>query len=208
MAEPFDTEKFYFIGNNLSVDFVNTQIITNGEPKDLLESFADFVAWARAADLLSAPQAAAVLETWDSKPQATQTLKGAKAFRQTLRKMVQQAAMGIDIDASVITAINQVLREGNGYNEIVRGENVFEKRFHTAFHPPRQLLAPISEAAADLLCYGDLAYLRKCENPDCVLYFYDTTKNHRRRWCSMAACGNRAKAAAFYQRHSKKVKTS
>ena len=206
MAIQLDTAKFYFVGNNLSVDFVNTQIIADGEPKDLLESFVDFVAWARAANLLPAPQAATVLETWGSKPQAAQSLRDAKAFRETLRKMVQQSATGAEVEASTLSAINQLLREGNGYNEIVRGENGFEKRFHTAFHPPRQLLAPIAEAAADLLCYGNLANLRKCENPDCVLYFYDTTKNHRRRWCSMASCGNRAKAAAFYQRHSKKAK--
>jgi predicted RNA-binding Zn ribbon-like protein len=208
MAEQLDTAKFYFVGNNLSIDFVNTQIIADGEPKDLLESFADFVDWAQAADLLSTPQAATVLENWGSKPQAAQSLKDAKAFRETLRKMIQQAATGAEIDAPIINAINQLLHEGNGYNELVRGENGFEKRFHTAFHPPRQLLAPIAAAAADLLCYGNPAYLRKCENPDCVLYFYDTTKNHRRRWCSMAACGNRAKAAAFYQRHSKKAKPS
>jgi len=208
MAEQLDTAKFYFVGNNLSIDFVNTQIIADGEPNLLLESFADFVAWAQAADLLSTPQADTVLENWGSKPQAAQSLKDAKAFRETLRKMIQQAATGAEIDASIINAINQLLHEGNGYNELVRGENGFEKRFHTAFHPPRQLLAPIAAAAADLLCYGNPAYLRKCENPDCVLYFYDTTKNHRRRWCSMAACGNRAKAAAFYQRHSKKSKPS
>jgi predicted RNA-binding Zn ribbon-like protein len=38
------------------------------------------------------------------------------------------------------------------------------------------------------------------------LYFYDTTKNHTRRWCSMTGCGNRAKAAAFYERKKSRVK--
>jgi predicted RNA-binding Zn ribbon-like protein len=33
-----------------------------------------------------------------------------------------------------------------------------------------------------------------------VLFFYDTTKNHARRWCSMAFCGNRHKVAAHYRR--------
>ena len=61
------------------------------------------------------------------------------------------------------------------------------------------------EGAADLLCHGDLANLRKCENHDCILYLYDTTKNHTRRWRSTAGCGNRAKAAAFYQRKKKRI---
>jgi predicted RNA-binding Zn ribbon-like protein len=33
-----------------------------------------------------------------------------------------------------------------------------------------------------------------------VLYFYDTTKNHRRQWCSVAMCGNRHKVAEFRRR--------
>jgi predicted RNA-binding Zn ribbon-like protein len=63
-----------------------------------------------------------------------------------------------------------------------------------------QLIVPIAEAAADLLCHGDLSLVKKCGNPRCILFFYDTTKNHARRWCSMAGCGNRMKAAAHYRR--------
>ena len=33
-----------------------------------------------------------------------------------------------------------------------------------------------------------------CANPDCVLWFLDTSRPGTRRWCSMAACGNRDKA--------------
>ena len=42
--------------------------------------------------------------------------------------------------------------------------------------------------------------IRECEHPDCVLWFYDRTKSHRRRWCSMALCGNRHKVAEFRKR--------
>lgn len=59
------------------------------------------------------------------------------------------------------------------------------------------LLGPVAEAVADLLVAGDFALVRQCEHPDCILWFYDRTKSHRRRWCSMAQCGNRQKAARF-----------
>ncbi len=36
--------------------------------------------------------------------------------------------------------------------------------------------------------------IRGCANPHCVLWFLDTTRPGTRRWCSMAACGNRDKA--------------
>jgi len=38
---------------------------------------------------------------------------------------------------------------------------------------------PVAESAMDLLCDGDPTLVRKCENPACVLYFYDATKNRR-----------------------------
>jgi predicted RNA-binding Zn ribbon-like protein len=65
-----------------------------------------------------------------------------------------------------------------------------------------QLLAPIAEAAAELLTLQDFSIIRKCESPDCVLWFYDRTKGHKRRWCSMAVCGNRHKVSSFRKRQS------
>jgi predicted RNA-binding Zn ribbon-like protein len=62
------------------------------------------------------------------------------------------------------------------------------------------LLVPVAEAMAELLETGDYQLVRRCENPNCTLLFYDRTKSHRRRWCSMAICGNRMKVAAFRAR--------
>lgn len=46
----------------------------------------------------------------------------------------------------------------------------------------------------------DFALVRQCEHSDCVLWFHDTTKSHRRRWCAMALCGNRHKVSEFRKR--------
>ncbi len=46
----------------------------------------------------------------------------------------------------------------------------------------------------------DPSRLRHCSGPGCVLHFYDTSRRGDRRWCSMAGCGNRAKAARHYAR--------
>jgi predicted RNA-binding Zn ribbon-like protein len=59
---------------------------------------------------------------------------------------------------------------------------------------------PVAEAVATLLAKGDFSLVRKCECPDCTLWFHDRTKSHHRRWCSMALCGNRMKVAAFRAR--------
>jgi predicted RNA-binding Zn ribbon-like protein len=42
--------------------------------------------------------------------------------------------------------------------------------------------------------------VRNCANPQCVLWFHDTTRSGTRRWCSMTACGNRLKARRHYRR--------
>jgi len=58
----------------------------------------------------------------------------------------------------------------------------------------RQLLVPPANAAAQLFTTADPSLVRSCADPTCTLWFYERTKSHRRRWCSMAVCGNRAKA--------------
>ena len=61
----------------------------------------------------------------------------------------------------------------------------------------------LAEEIVRLLVEKDLSLVRKCEGPSCVLYFYDTSKNHRRRWCSMELCGNRLKVAAHHRRQKR-----
>jgi len=48
---------------------------------------------------------------------------------------------------------------------------------------------------ASLLAAGDRHLVRQCDGVDCTMWFYDRTKAHRRRWCSMALCGNRPRHA-------------
>jgi predicted RNA-binding Zn ribbon-like protein len=62
------------------------------------------------------------------------------------------------------------------------------------------LLAPVLWSAADLLVGRQLPRVRQCSNPACGWLFLDDSKSGNRRWCSMSACGNRAKAHRHYQR--------
>lgn len=64
---------------------------------------------------------------------------------------------------------------------------------------PAQLMVPIAQSAADLLCRGDPALVKLCANPECQAFFYDTSKNHTRRRCG-TQCGNRMRVAAHYRR--------
>jgi predicted RNA-binding Zn ribbon-like protein len=39
--------------------------------------------------------------------------------------------------------------------------------------------------------------LKLCSSPACRWAFYDRSRNHSSRWCTMATCGNREKARRF-----------
>ncbi|TAK87675.1 MAG: hypothetical protein EPO20_03420 [Betaproteobacteria bacterium] len=199
-AEP-DASRFFLIGNNLALDFVNTEIVCDGAPLDLLTDIADFATWGVGASLLTATQANTLLHAWSqrSKGVPQQVL----SFRKTLSGIFRDLLRGNSVSAESLAAVSEVLNRHKGRVELRKTPSGFEKRLQADYTDPRQLLAPIAEAAADLLCGADLRYLRRCENPKCVLIFHDTTKSHRRRWCSMAACGNRAKAASFYRRQQR-----
>jgi predicted RNA-binding Zn ribbon-like protein len=199
----FETDKFSLIGNNLFLDFVNTLKKREGQTFETLESFTDFLAWTIAVKLLEINQAKDLLKKWNDPQSTARFLDETIKFRNLLRETAENIAAGKEVSTEAMAAINERLRNQSGFTEIRKGENGFEKRFRFDLSEPSKLLQPVAEAAADFLCYGNFALLRKCESAACVLYFYDTTKNHRRRWCSMKACGNQAKAAAFYRRKKK-----
>ncbi len=48
---------------------------------------------------------------------------------------------------------------------------------------------------------GSWHRLRQCQDPTCTTVFYDRSKNHSTKWCSMASCGNRNKVRKFRERH-------
>lgn len=191
--------KFMFVGNHPCLDFVNTQMIVKGEITDLLETFEDFLSWLVQARLLTASQADAIGAEVDHE-EARVLLEEAKRIRGTLRVIAERVAARRPVPDSAIASINHHLAQRPGYPQLVRKKEGFERRFHSGASRTKNLAALLAEAAGDLLCLADLAFIKKCGNAACILYFLDTTKNHRRNWCSMRLCGNRMKVAAFFQR--------
>jgi predicted RNA-binding Zn ribbon-like protein len=61
-----------------------------------------------------------------------------------------------------------------------------------------RILAEVSTGMAD----GTWERLKACRADDCRFAFLDTAKNRSRAWCSMQSCGNRAKVAAYRERHT------
>jgi predicted RNA-binding Zn ribbon-like protein len=63
-------------------------------------------------------------------------------------------------------------------------------------------LATLARDAVDLFGGPLAGRVRECAAVDCSGLFLDTSRARRRRWCSMARCGNREKVAAYRRRRA------
>ncbi len=195
-------KKFVPASGDLFFDFVNTVIVQGGEEVDLLETPLDFFAWTVSAGILKRSEAKRFASTSGDSNEAF--FEEAKRFRNALRGLAFDLARGLPVSAAAVNEINRHLKTVYGFRELVVAGGTAEMRFKSDFSQKERLLAPVASDAAKLLTEGDTSLVKQCESENCVLFFYDSTKNHSRRWCSMGGCGNREKAKAYYQR--KKVK--
>lgn len=181
-----------FVGDNLALDFINTQYGVGSAHQECLVDDASVVGWLKLAKVL--PMDCAVV------PKGL--LKLAMELRASAELLLTAARSG---QAARADMVNRVLETGRPVRELEW--NSASASFQWVVRRPREdapsLLEPVAQALAELLTDTQLELVRQCEAHDCTLWFHDLTKSHRRRWCSMAVCGNRMKVAAFRSRQSK-----
>ncbi|MGH7513042.1 MAG: CGNR zinc finger domain-containing protein [Gemmatimonadales bacterium] len=200
MALP-QASPFVFIGNHRALDFVNTEVASEGVPRDLLHGLPALASWLVQAGAIDRSTARRAVARWEGRPAGGALLEQARTLRGALRRLADAAANRRRVPRATLDGINRLLARGSGVSRIVSDERGFAARRGLRLEQPEDLLVPVAEAAADLLCHADLGRIRRCAHPACVLYFLDGTKNGTRRWCDMRTCGNRANAAAYYRRH-------
>ena len=83
---------------------------------------------------------------------------------------------------------------------VVVGNEGMEVREVSAFESAASLVSLPAADIAELLTHEYPDLIRECAGDPCTLWFLDRTRSHRRRFCSAAVCGNRAKVAAFRER--------
>ncbi len=191
---------FIFVANLLCLDLVNTEPILAGERADLLGGFDDLTRWLQEAGEVSAGGARLVAGRWGGSTAGGRTFREALTLRAALRAGAEQLAAGKPVGDEMVRVVNRVLASRPAYPQLVRAGKGYASRLEPVSKSPLHLLVPVAESAAWLLEHGDGSLVRRCEGSQCVLLFYDTTRNKSRRWCSMEGCGSRAKAAAYYRR--------
>lgn len=194
---------FVFVGERLWLDFVNCE---QGLRRfDALRDFENFVRWLEVASILDAERAGGIRRRALQQPAgAAAALVDARRVRGALRGLAERGPMSERVRAEGLTEINRVLGRSAGTRRVdVRPDGTFIRAFVPVGDAFAGLVIPIVESAADALILGELSRVRRCADPRCQRVFFDNTKNGRRRWCDMASCGNRAKAA----RHREKLKS-
>jgi predicted RNA-binding Zn ribbon-like protein len=178
-----------FIADHPVLDFLNTIAAPEGIPIDVLQSDADVLHWLEQTGLAPATKPSTI-------PRGS-LLDAARKLREIIRPLILKRKRGKRPD---ISALNEFLTEAGSYPQLAWSSNGLQIERHRAAHTPGQILAPIAESATEFLVTTDFDLVRACEGKDCILWFYDRTKSHRRRWCSMSLCGNRHKVEAFRER--------
>jgi predicted RNA-binding Zn ribbon-like protein len=189
------------IGGRLALDFANS-----GSPRRPL-SWEEVILFLEAAKVISAERSAVLLELPETDAAGAHALlKQATSLRASLRQIFAGLVRRVAPGPEAVEAINDVLQITEGHDELRQQAGGWRIEFVAREAGLAWLLAAVARSAAEIVAEGLEARVRLCANPECGLFFYDDSRTKRRRWCSMALCGNRHKAAAFAKKHAKGAK--
>ncbi len=178
------------LGDHLAMDLMNTQARSNGALVDYWNSGVDVLAWLARCGVVPA----------EGGIDLDALLARATALRTLAHRLIVQQKDGEPGDASALNAYLHAYLSAPHLDRDSEGKLMLTRTARG--DALASLLGPVAESVAQLLVDGDFTLVKQCEHPDCILWFYDRTKAHKRRWCSMALCGNRYKAAQFRKRSS------
>ena len=188
---------FLLLGAHPAIDFANTLVPPPGLDVEFLQWWQDLVDWLKESKLSDGQN----LEVAESDaPEAVETVRN---LRHAWRTTLEQIMAGHGVQPQFIKQLNRILSLDT-FSEALHVED--KRSFHlnrsrSLLEGKQLALAILARSIAEFLITAEFKYLRRCANTDsCCIVFYDTTKNHRRQWCSNSMCGNRYKVAEFRRR--------
>ena len=194
-------ETLRLVGGDPSLDFVNT--VTRrltAEPIDCLADFGALMAWSTHAGVVDRSERDALVVAGANEPAATAVHRRALVLREALYEIFTAHADDQPLATASLAVLNREIARA------ARAWRLASDRQSVSWLWPRDdpglPLARLAVAAAELLTDKRAPRLRRCSGSDhgCAWLFLDTSRAGNRRWCSMEACGNRAKVRAHYRR--------
>ncbi|OKJ94945.1 hypothetical protein AMK26_30390 [Streptomyces sp. CB03234] len=179
-------------GEPLALDLVNTRPATAGGRTDLLDTPERLAAWLALEEARMGPETGGDVPT-------EADLAAIHAVRAHTERAVHALLRGQEPPAAALRGLTDAQRVAPAVRELTWDGGRVTPTVRRTGPLGIRLAALLAEAAADLLTDPAIGRLRECEADDCVMLFLPA--NPRRRWCSAARCGNRARVARYYQRH-------
>ncbi len=197
--------QFFFVGNVLALDLLNTEVIIRGKKRDLLSSPEDLSAWWHEALSLSSTEQDAVEGATNAASWTNELLEAIKTLRIALRNVVISVIEQRPINAGALVELNHLLHIGYQSLEVTP-EGELEPKYHAFDREKQAVLLSIALSALRLLTQRERTRLRMCKNERCMGVFYDTTRSATRHWCTLE-CMNRARSVEHY-RQAKQEQTA
>jgi predicted RNA-binding Zn ribbon-like protein len=117
-----------------------------------------------------------------------------RAVRSAAREVYDAVVEHRSADQAAVDRLNEALRHRPLVELTAGGEGCGVGHRHVG-DPWDEAMARILEPFVQAVSEGDIDRFRICANDGCRWIFQDESRAGRRRWCNMATCGNRAKAA-------------
>jgi predicted RNA-binding Zn ribbon-like protein len=194
---PTSVSNLPLLGGRLSIDFVNVT------PPNTELSWGRLIQFLNSTNIVSTERGTQLLGLPQIDPQVAEALLlKARRLGVALRKVFTAMLRKQRIAGEWIEPVNEILRITEGHDELTGQDGVWKIEFVAREGGLDWLLAAVARSGAEIIAEGTHARLRLCANPHCGLFFYDDSRTRRRRWCSMAVCGNRNKVAAFARKHA------
>jgi len=197
------------IGGRPFLDFVNTLYwrLDPARCRDILNSYSSLLLFTHRSGILSNGTVRDLSIQAQRYPlAASHALEKALGFRNALIRIVSALAEHAQDDATpmlqgAIAVFNSAIDEARAKERYSWVEGVLALGIdHSAEGFDRPWLAVVRDAE-DALRSTLVSRIRVCAGQGCGWFFLDTSKNGRRRWCSMRLCGNREKARRFLSQH-------
>lgn len=186
-----------FLAGHPAIDFLNTAYAPGGQQVETLGDGRALLEWMVRSKLLDESESATLQRRFTRKA-LDAVAEEARAVREWARTWLTAWRANPSRDYSdEIAVLNKLLARETRGRELIAVKRRLMLHDRSRFADANALIAPIAVEIGRLVAQEDPALVKACAGADCTLWFLDRTKAHRRMFCSAAACGNRAKVAAF-----------
>ena len=170
-------------------------------PKELLKDYVDLARFGEETGALTDQQMDRLIKrSMLHREEAARALKSAIQLREAISDIFYALVRKKPAPSSSLIILNQHVQEAAQHLGLVPARHGFEWKFDTRLDDLLAPMWPIARDATELLASERAELVRACASKTCEWLFLDESKNHRRRWCDMTKCGNRAKVKRFYSR--------